>query len=58
MPDEIELFGLPPHSRDQQIIYIRDRISYDQQNLALEVMTSVERGRFLWAYRYRIVGQG
>lgn len=57
-PDEVELFGLSTLPRDQQIVYTRDRISYDQQNLALEVMTSVERGDFFGRYRYRIVGQG
>lgn len=57
-PDEVELFDLSALPREEQLIYIRDRISYDQQNLALEVMTSVERGDFFGRYRYRIVGQG
>lgn len=50
--DLLEMHGLPPH---QRFVYVRDRISYDQENLPLEVLISVDRGDFFQAYRYRVV---
>ena len=53
-PAEIELFQLQSKLREQQMVYVRERISYDQQNMPLEVMTSIDRGDFFTGYRYRI----
>lgn len=39
----------------QQFVYVRDRISYDQENLPVEVLISVDRDDFFRAYRYRVV---
>jgi GntR family transcriptional regulator len=43
---------LPPEAR---LVYVRDRISYDQENRPLEVLHSIDRADFFQAYRYRIV---
>jgi len=53
-PEEIDLLRtdeLP----EQQFVYMRDRISYDQENMPLEVSTSIDRGDVFQAYQYRIV---
>jgi hypothetical protein len=39
----------------QQFVYERNRVSFDEQNQVLEVMTSVDRGDFFPGYEYRIV---
>jgi GntR family transcriptional regulator len=54
-PEEVELLQMRDLPPARQFVYVRDRISYDEQNLALEVMTSVDRGDFFRAYQYRIV---
>ena len=54
-PDEIDLLEMHDLPPQQQFVYVRDRISYDQENLPLEVLISVDRGDFFRAYRYRIV---
>ena len=54
-PEEVELLemqGLPPQ---EKLVYERNRISYDQENMPLEVLVSVDRGDLFRAYRYRIV---
>lgn len=54
-PDEVkllEMHDLPPEAR---LVYVRDRISYDQENRPLEVLHSTDRADFFRAYRYRIV---
>ncbi|MBP7998110.1 MAG: GntR family transcriptional regulator [Chloroflexi bacterium] len=53
-PEEVELLQLP----ESQFLYVRERISYDQDNRPLEVMTSVDRRDFFDGYRYRIRGEG
>jgi GntR family transcriptional regulator len=55
MEEEVALLqmqDLPPHER---FVYVRDRVSYDQENMPLEVLHSIDRGDFFQAYRYRIV---
>lgn len=54
-PEEVDLLAmhdLPPEAR---WVYVRDRISYDQENRPLEVLRSIDRADFFQAYRYRIV---
>ena len=51
----LEMENLPPERR---LVYIRDRISYDQENRPLEVLKSVDRADFFQSYRYRIVEEG
>jgi GntR family transcriptional regulator len=54
-PEEIELFGMDELPEQQRFVYVRDRISYDQENMPLEVSTSIDRGDAFQAYQYRIV---
>lgn len=53
--DLLEMHDLDPR---QQFVYVRERISYDQENLPLEVMTALDRGDFFQGYRYRILEEG
>lgn len=39
----------------ERLVYQRNRISYDEQNMVLEVMESIDRSDFFDRYRYRIV---
>jgi DNA-binding GntR family transcriptional regulator len=55
--EEADILGMKNLPLQQQIIYTRDRISYDQENLPLEVLQSTERGDFFKSYRYRIVAE-
>jgi DNA-binding GntR family transcriptional regulator len=57
-PVELNLLKMQNVSPAQQFVYVRERISYDQENIAVEVMTSVDRGDFFRDYRYRIVEGG
>ncbi|MCB0166645.1 MAG: GntR family transcriptional regulator [Anaerolineae bacterium] len=54
-PAEIEMLGMHHLRPQEQFVYVRDRISYDQENLPLEVMRAIDRGDFFQSYRYRIV---
>ena len=54
-PDEVELLAMADLAPECQFVYVRDRISYDQENLPLEVLVSIDRGDFFRAYRYRIL---
>jgi GntR family transcriptional regulator len=54
-PEEIELLHMQALRACEQIVYVRDRISYDQENRPLEVLKSIDRADFFQAYRYRIV---
>jgi GntR family transcriptional regulator len=54
-PEEVDLLemqDLPPEGR---FVYVRDRVSYDQENMPLEVLISIDRGDFFHGYRYRVV---
>ena len=54
-PEEIELLGMDELPEEQRFVYVRDRISYDQENMPLEVVMSIERGDVFHGYRYRII---
>lgn len=54
-PDEVELFQMQEIPIAQRLLYERDRITYDDHNLALEVLKSIERSDFFVSYRYRIL---
>lgn len=54
-PEEIELLHMQGMPACEQLVYVRDRISYDQENRPLEVLNSIDRADFFQAYRYRIV---
>jgi GntR family transcriptional regulator len=53
--DEIDLFRMHNVPEEERLVYERDRITYDEQNLALEVLKSIERWDFFNHYRYRIL---
>ncbi len=54
-PEEVDLLEMQGLTPQEQFVYVRDRISYDQENKVLEVMRSIDRGDFFRAYRYRIL---
>lgn len=54
-PEEIELFGMQDFPLEKQLVYVRERISYDETNVVLEVMTSVDRADSFRTYQYRIL---
>jgi GntR family transcriptional regulator len=54
-PEEIGLLEMQDLPSCEQLVYVRDRISYDQENRPLEVLKSIDRADFFRAYRYRIV---
>jgi len=54
-PEEITLLEMDELPEQQRFVYVRDRISYDQENMPLEVSTSIDRGDVFQAYQYRIV---
>ncbi len=54
-PDEVELFQMVDLPIAQRLVYERDRITYDDHNLALEVLKSIERSDFFVSYRYHIL---
>jgi DNA-binding GntR family transcriptional regulator len=54
-PEEVNLLEMQDLSPERQFVYVRERISYDEENVPLEVMTSIDRGDFFQGYRYRIV---
>ena len=51
---EIEQFGMKDSPLEQQIVYVRDRVSYDQNGDMLEVLHSIERADFFGGYGYEI----
>lgn len=53
--EEVDMFKMDDTPTSQQFVYERNRISYDQENRVLEVMTSIDRGDFFKGYQYRIV---
>ena len=57
-PEEIQFLEMQDLPDCKQLVYIRDRISYDQENRPLEVLKSIDRADFFQAYRYRIVEEG
>lgn len=54
---EIELFNLSEMPLSQRLVYVRDRITYNEENLAVEVLNSIERWDFFGSYRYRLMIQ-
>jgi GntR family transcriptional regulator len=48
----LQMQELPPR---EQFVYQRNRISYDQENMPLEILVSLDRSDFFRGYRYRIV---
>jgi hypothetical protein len=48
-PEEVELLEMQDLAPEGHLAYVRDRISYDEENLALEVMTSVDPADFFQA---------
>jgi GntR family transcriptional regulator len=51
---EINLLQMQDLPLRQQIVYIRRRITFDQENMPLEVLISLDRGDFFKTYRYRL----
>jgi GntR family transcriptional regulator len=52
---EVKLLHMQDLPLREQFVYQRNRISYDQENMPLEVLVSIDRGNSFKAYRYRIV---
>lgn len=60
-PDEVRLLGmqdLPDLPARVQIVYERRRVSFDQDNLPLEVLRSIDRSDVFSSYRYEIHAMG
>ena len=53
--EEIELFTMSALPASQRLVYVRDRITYNVENIATEVLKSIERGDFLGSYKYRLM---
>lgn len=52
---EEEVLQMASLPEAKKMVYQRNRISYDEQNVVLEVMESIDRSDFFERYRYRIV---
>ena len=52
---DIKHLKLGEYPLELPFVYVRERISYDQENQPLEVLTSVDRSDFFQGYRYRIM---
>jgi DNA-binding GntR family transcriptional regulator len=52
---EIQLFNLMALPTFQRIVYLRDRITYNEENIGTEVLESVERSDFFKSYQYRLM---
>lgn len=48
----LQMQSLPEADR---LVYVRQRITYDNENLPLEVLESVERADFFGSYQYRLM---
>ena len=53
---EIKLLRMKDMPAGSRMVYVRDRITYDGHDRALEVMRSIDRGDFFRSYRYAIQG--
>lgn len=53
--EEVKLLEMGDVPKSQRFVYVRDRISYDQNNMPLEVMTAIDRSDMFKAYQYRII---
>lgn len=53
--EEVQLFQMQSIPEVDRLVYVRDRITYDSQNLPLEVLVSVERADFFGTYQYRLL---
>jgi len=54
-PDEVKLFEIRSAAPLRRLVYVRERVSYDQYNQVLEVMRAVDRSDFFQRYHYRIL---
>lgn len=52
---EVQLFQMQTIPEVDRLVYVRDRITYDSQNLPLEVLVSIERADFFGTYQYRLL---
>ena len=52
---DIEHLKLGEYPLKLPFVYVRERVSYDQENQPLEVLISVDRSDFFQGYRYRIM---
>jgi DNA-binding GntR family transcriptional regulator len=50
--ERLQMKETHPHDR---LVFIRDRITYDDENLPLEVLASVERADFFESYQYHLL---
>lgn len=51
----LHMLDLPEHDR---LVYLRNRITYDDDNMPLEVLISIERADFFGQYQYRLLADG
>jgi GntR family transcriptional regulator len=56
-PEEVKVLGMGNVPRTQRFVYVRDRVSYDQDNRPLEVMMAIDRGDVFKGYQYRIIDE-
>jgi GntR family transcriptional regulator len=54
-PDELALLHMSALPFTEQIVYERNRISYDEFNRPLEVLISVDRADYVGGFKYRVV---
>ena len=54
-PHELEILEMNRIDYQQQIVYERNRISYDQFNRPLEVLISIDRADYVGGFQYRAV---
>ncbi len=52
--DEVHMLHLEDLPETDRLVYERNRISYDEKNMPLEVLVSIERADFFERYRYTI----
>jgi DNA-binding GntR family transcriptional regulator len=55
--EEVHLLKMESLLPTQRLVYIRNRITYDSENLPLEVLCSVDRVDFFTEYSYRLVSE-
>jgi len=52
---ETQILHMQDIEPNERLVYVRDRITYDDENLPLEVLISVDRSDFFNRYQYRIL---
>lgn len=56
--DEAALLHMLDLPECDRLVYVRNRITYDDDNMPLEVLASIERADFFGQYQYRLLSDG